>query len=104
MPWLPVDTRDARKWPPVAKRPDLACTPDNAMAFYSDGSDTHYTDARTICCRCPALVECLEWALDTRQRFGFWGGATPQERTAMLGNPRLRTAALRHAAILACPE
>jgi WhiB family redox-sensing transcriptional regulator len=26
------------------------------------------------------MYECLEWALDTDEQFGVWGGTTPRER------------------------
>lgn len=30
--------------------------------------------AKRICRRCDVRVECLSWALDTKQDFGIWGG------------------------------
>lgn len=42
------------------------------------------TQAKRICGECPARAACLQWALDTRQRHGVWGGTTWREREAML--------------------
>lgn len=36
--------------------------------------------AKEICARCPLREECLEYALDTKQHYGIWGGMTEQER------------------------
>lgn len=39
--------------------------------------------AKDLCGRCPALVECRSYALDTAEPFGIWGGLTEGERRAM---------------------
>jgi WhiB family redox-sensing transcriptional regulator len=36
--------------------------------------------AKAICAECPVRVECLQWALDTHEPFGIYGGTTPSER------------------------
>ena len=36
--------------------------------------------AKRICGMCPAQTACLEWALETRQRHGIWGGLSANER------------------------
>ena len=40
--------------------------------------------AKAICARCPVRVECLEWALSTREPFGVWGGYSESERKQIL--------------------
>ncbi|MBC9730306.1 WhiB family transcriptional regulator [Streptomyces sp. TRM68367] len=42
--------------------------------------------------RCPGRVRCLEWALDTGQSIGIWGGTSETERRAL---KRWRAASLR---------
>ena len=37
-------------------------------------------EAKSVCRRCPALDECLEWALDNGQETGIWGGTDERER------------------------
>jgi WhiB family transcriptional regulator, redox-sensing transcriptional regulator len=39
-----------------------------------------YGEARKICNACPVKSECLDHALDERERYGMWGGLTPLER------------------------
>lgn len=37
-------------------------------------------DAKAICDRCPVLAACRQWALDTHQQYGVWGGMTEKDR------------------------
>lgn len=37
-------------------------------------------EAKAICARCPLKEPCLEWAIETNQRFGVWGSASERER------------------------
>jgi WhiB family transcriptional regulator, redox-sensing transcriptional regulator len=48
--------------------------------------------AKAVCAGCPVRVECLEFALDSGQDFGVWGGASADERRLMR-QPRGPTAA-----------
>lgn len=36
--------------------------------------------ARKMCAQCPIRLECFEYAMNTGQRFGIWGGTLPSER------------------------
>lgn len=36
--------------------------------------------AKKVCDRCPVQAECLDYALDTNQIFGIWGGLNQKER------------------------
>lgn len=36
--------------------------------------------AKTICAHCPVEPECLEFALETNQEAGVWGGTSEDER------------------------
>ncbi|MGH8896092.1 MAG: WhiB family transcriptional regulator [Egibacteraceae bacterium] len=38
--------------------------------------------AKAVCRRCPVIDECLEWALQTKQNDGVWGGMSEDERRA----------------------
>lgn len=42
---------------------------------------------REICSGCPVQVECLRYALDNDEKFGFWGGFSPEERNRMKPEP-----------------
>ena len=39
--------------------------------------------AKTVCRRCPALNECLAWALAAGVEHGVWGGHTEEERRSL---------------------
>jgi WhiB family redox-sensing transcriptional regulator len=39
--------------------------------------------AKAICAMCAVQQPCLEWALDTAQDAGVWGGLTEEERRAV---------------------
>jgi len=39
--------------------------------------------AKAVCAACPARVRCLEWALESGEAEGVWGGTTPGERAAI---------------------
>lgn len=36
--------------------------------------------AKALCHSCPIINECFEYALETDQRHGIWGGTSPDER------------------------
>lgn len=39
--------------------------------------------AKQVCGECPVRVECLEFALETNQDSGIWGGTSEEERRAI---------------------
>ncbi|MER7133883.1 WhiB family transcriptional regulator [Streptosporangium saharense] len=47
-----------------------------------------YERAKAVCRRCPVQRRCLEYALNTYQMYGVWGGTTPDERRAAMTAPR----------------
>jgi WhiB family redox-sensing transcriptional regulator len=44
--------------------------------------------AKTICARCAIRRPCLDYALETRQPDGIWGGASEEERRLMVARRR----------------
>jgi WhiB family redox-sensing transcriptional regulator len=40
-------------------------------------------EATAICRTCPVMQECGQWAFDTDQQSGVWGGLSEDERRAM---------------------
>ena len=40
-------------------------------------------EAKAVCRRCPVVTECLQWALETGQDAGVWGGTSEDERRAL---------------------
>jgi len=66
---------------PLSWRDAARCRGTHPSLFFppeEDGEEVR--DAKDICSRCPVIHECLEWALDTDEQFGVWGGTTPRER------------------------
>lgn len=64
-----------------------ACTLEDAELFFPDREHRTVkagaTNAKAVCGRCPVQEQCLQWALQTRQDFGVWGGLTEKERERM---------------------
>lgn len=50
----------------------------DAMFPGSYAPDVEY--AKGFCRRCPAVERCLQWALDTGEEYGVWGGLSEAER------------------------
>jgi WhiB family transcriptional regulator, redox-sensing transcriptional regulator len=42
------------------------------------------TKAKQICAACPVVHECLQFALESREPSGVWGGKTRTERRRIL--------------------
>jgi WhiB family redox-sensing transcriptional regulator len=70
---------DTRRW-----RDAGACNGEDPDLFAPDGTTGRWAlrtaQAKAICGRCPVRTQCLEWALDTRQEYGIYGGLTEDER------------------------
>lgn len=74
--------------------------------WYDDGTiwqafgdtDSYYDEAREICNRCPVKEQCLQHALDNKERWGMWGGTTPIERRRVERRERRERRKLRLAA------
>ena len=50
-------------------------------------------DAKTVCMACTVREPCLEFAIEAGERFGVWGGLTPQERRSVVSKRRARARA-----------
>ena len=46
----------------------------------SGAGHSEIASAKAICASCSIQPRCLEYALDTRQEYGVWGGASEDER------------------------
>ena len=59
-----------------------ACRGLDADIFFPDrGASTRL--AKTVCRRCEVQEECLEYAVNNREKFGIWGGLSERERRAI---------------------
>jgi WhiB family redox-sensing transcriptional regulator len=63
-----------RRWQDAA----LCGQTDPESFFPEKGGSTR--QAKKVCGSCEVRAECLEYALDTDQRFGIWGGMSERER------------------------
>ncbi|MEV7689893.1 WhiB family transcriptional regulator [Streptomyces bungoensis] len=46
--------------------------------------------AKAVCARCPVQEQCLDWAMESDQSIGIWGGTTELERRALRRRARSR--------------
>jgi WhiB family redox-sensing transcriptional regulator len=70
---------------------DAACRDIDTTVFFP-ASDAKAEEAKAICAACPVREACLDFAIETRQPEGVWGGLTPIERHRLI---RRRQKALR---------
>ncbi|MGV9891676.1 WhiB family transcriptional regulator [Streptomyces sp. NPDC003395] len=86
---MSTDTR--RRTRPAARDPfwrdHAACAQVDADLFFPLGDNQlarqQAAQAKEICMGCPVRQSCLQWALNSRQDHGVWGGLTAQERHAI---------------------
>lgn len=57
----------------------LCAEVDTELFFPEKGQDAQANQAKTLCRKCPHLIECLEWAL-RYEAYGIWGGHNAKER------------------------
>jgi WhiB family redox-sensing transcriptional regulator len=55
-------------------------------------------EAKAVCASCMVRTECLEFALEHKERFGVWGGLSEYERRRLRGARRLAARQARGAA------
>jgi WhiB family redox-sensing transcriptional regulator len=64
-----------------------ACRTEDPELFFPIGNTgpalLQIEEARSVCRRCPALEDCMTWALTTGQDHGVWGGMSEDERRAL---------------------
>ena len=71
-------------WQDVASCNDY----DNILFFGEEGESeidkqAREAHAKSICQRCPVREPCLEFAMETNQKYGIWGGLTDKERASL---------------------
>jgi WhiB family redox-sensing transcriptional regulator len=57
-----------------------ACAEIGGDDWFPEPGDTEWHRAKRICAGCEIRVECLAWALATREQYGVWAGTTPRQR------------------------
>ena len=83
-------------------RDSAACRsvePDLFFPIGTTGSALHHiAAAKNVCAKCPVTSECLEFALETNQDSGVWGGTSEEERRQLRrARARARRAAIQPA-------
>lgn len=72
-----------------------ACRDEDSELFFPLGkgatAEAQERKAKAVCARCPVRDDCLNWALETGQDGGVWGGTSEDERRALRRRSR-RTA------------
>ena len=68
-------------------RQSSLCRDTDPDLFFPVGTTGHaltqIARAKEVCGECPVHVECLEFALETNQDSGIWGGTSEEERRTM---------------------
>ncbi|CAN5220038.1 WhiB family transcriptional regulator [soil metagenome] len=77
--WNPTFDWDNDRW-----RDQAACQQTEAELFFPAGSTGLAADqikaAKAVCQSCPVQHPCLQFALETNQEAGIWGGKDEDER------------------------
>ncbi|MBC3193714.1 MULTISPECIES: WhiB family transcriptional regulator [Pseudonocardia] len=80
-------------------RHDAICRDEDPELFFPVGTSgpalMQIAEAKSVCRRCPVTESCLQWALESGQDAGVWGGMSEDERRALKrrgSRPRARTA------------
>ena len=62
---------------------------DNVLFFGPDQGEselekqTREAEAKAVCRQCPVIEPCLEFAMETNQKYGIWGGMNDKERASL---------------------
>ena len=64
-----------------------ACLDEDPELFFPIGNTgfalLQIQEAKAVCARCKIVETCLEWAMDSGQDFGVWGGMSEDERRSL---------------------
>jgi WhiB family redox-sensing transcriptional regulator len=68
-------------------RHNAVCREEDPELFFPIGNTgpslLQIEEAKAVCRRCPVLDQCLQWAFESGQDHGVWGGLSEDERRAM---------------------
>ena len=84
-------------WSALNHKWDLAaCQSVDPELFFpvSAVAATEISRAKAICARCAIRQQCLDYAVETRQPHGIWGGASEEERLQLVTRRRARHSVL----------
>ncbi|MEJ8631988.1 WhiB family transcriptional regulator [Streptomyces sp. MS2.AVA.5] len=65
-------------------RAESACAEEDPELFFPIGNTgpalLQVHEAKAVCRRCPVMERCLQWALESGQEHGVWGGTDEGDR------------------------
>lgn len=64
------------------------CAEVDPEIFFPEQEERTAFHAKKVCKSCPVRTECLEYALNTGQEHGVWGGVCSKERQKIKSNRR----------------
>ncbi|HYB19095.1 MAG TPA: WhiB family transcriptional regulator [Streptosporangiaceae bacterium] len=68
-------------------RHEAACREVDPELFFPIGNSgpalLQIEEAKQVCRRCSVMDDCLQWAIDSGQDAGVWGGMSEDERRAL---------------------
>ena len=68
-------------------RVDAICRDTDPELFFPVGTTGHallqIDRAKQVCGECPVNIDCLDYALETNQDSGIWGGTSEEERRVL---------------------
>ncbi|MBL3669999.1 WhiB family transcriptional regulator [Streptomyces sp. M2CJ-2] len=77
-------------------RTRAACRDEDPDLFFPIGTSgpalLQTEQAKAVCRRCPVREQCLDWALESGQSLGVWGGTSETERRALKRRLKARRA------------
>jgi WhiB family redox-sensing transcriptional regulator len=86
-PPAPAELLAAAPAPEGNWRQRAGCRDEDPELFFPIGTtgpaERQAEEAKAICRRCAVMADCLDWALDTGQEYGVWGGTGEDERRAL---------------------
>lgn len=75
-------------------RRDAICRDTDPELFFPVGTTgqalLQIDQAKQVCGECPVQPDCLQYALDTNQDAGIWGGTSEDERRSLRRNLKIR--------------
>lgn len=84
-----IDSEPKQDW-----RHASACRDEDPELFFPIGTSgpalLQIEQAKAVCRRCDVTDQCLQWALDSGQDAGVWGGMSEEERRAVKRRGGLR--------------
>jgi WhiB family redox-sensing transcriptional regulator len=89
--------RESRSVAAMDWRHRAACRDEDPELFFPIGTSgpalLQVEQAKAVCRRCTVADNCLQWALETGQDAGVWGGMSEEERRAVKRRSGLRVRA-----------